>query len=163
MIIILEGLDATGKTTWAKKFCENHGYEYKVGLKTDIESEKIRQIDELEEEIRLKKDIVYDRSTLIDNFTYDFLNPTWRCLIPYKERIRKVLEKCIIIHFYIDESERKKRMDIRGDEFITDDKIEYIRRNYENTYRFLEVKPNKIYLDEKAEDVVINIIKLFIS
>jgi thymidylate kinase len=160
MVIIAEGLDCTGKTTWAKKFCEENKYEYKVGLKTDIEIEKEKQIEELEEEIASGKDIIYDRSTLIDNFAYWKINPTWECLLHHISKIHTLLEKCLVIHFYIADEERKERMKLRGDEWINESDIEALKESYSRTYNLLGITPEYILLDETADSKVIELVDI---
>ena len=137
MIIIIEGLDGVGKTTIAKQISKNYNYEYIHESYTDDVKEKKERIIMLLLRLMENKNFIYDRTTLIDDFVYNFLNKTESDLGEYKKIILQILEKCKIFHLQLDEQIRKQRFDNRGDEYITNDDISQIAHQYELFYQQL--------------------------
>lgn len=77
---------------------------------------------------------IYDRATLIDDFVYSFLNKERSTLLNYFDIIILLLSKCKIIHLKLDEKIRKQRFDQRGDQYITNNDIKKIAKEYKNFY-----------------------------
>lgn len=144
MIVILEGLDGTGKTTIAKQIEKGFKFEYiHEGYTDDVKVKEDRlllMLCRLMEETKY----IYDRTTLIDDFVYSFLNKTESTLINYKPIILEILKKCKIIHLQLDEQLRKQRFDARGDQYITNDQINEIANQYKLFYEDL---PNVQYVE----------------
>lgn len=137
MIVIIEGLDGVGKTTFAKKFAEMTGFEYVKESYTDDVIDKEQRLIRLKNRLKEEKNYIYDRTTMIDDFVYGFLNQTESSLIKYKEHILEVLSKCKIFHLTVDEQTRKKRFEERGDEFVTEEMISKIKDCYLQFYKQL--------------------------
>ena len=137
MIVIIEGLDCCGKSTISKKIAEQLNYEYIHESYTDDIKEKESRIVKLLERLISGENYIYDRSTLIDDFVYDFLNETPSTLVYHLEYIRFLLSKCLIFHLEIDERIRLERFKNRGDEYINNDDIKRIRKNYNQIYSIL--------------------------
>jgi len=137
MILIIEGLDGTGKTTFAKKFSEIYNFTYIKESYTNNCKEKEKRVHNLIERLEENKNYIYDRTTLIDDFVYSFLNKQESSLKFLKKRIFFLLSQCEIVHLVIDEDIRKKRMQERGDEYITEDDIKKISKNYFDFYQEL--------------------------
>lgn len=145
MIVILEGSDGTGKSTIAKQIEKGFRFEYiHEGYTDDTEEKEARILRMLA--ILMTKDVkvIYDRTTLIDDFVYNFLNKKESTLTKYKSIILEILKKCKIIHLQLPEQIRRERFDERGDQYITNDQIEEINKQYQLFYKDL---PNVYYVD----------------
>lgn len=138
MIVIIEGVDGVGKTTLCQQIVEKYNYEYIKESYTDDCKEKEHRITLMLQRLFLKKNYIYDRTTLIDDFVYSFLNQTESTLSEYFDIITNLLDRCQIIHLYLDEKIRSKRLNERGDQYITNDQIEQIAENYERFYNYLD-------------------------
>ncbi|MBR6907717.1 AAA family ATPase [bacterium] len=134
MIVIIEGLDCCGKTTLSKRFAEKYNFEYIKESYTDDNNEKVNRIKLLSERLSDSKNYIYDRTTLIDDFVYDFLNKEKSVLHEYLTTILSLLSKCKIVHLTLDEEIREQRLNERGDKYITNDMIKQINENYFNFY-----------------------------
>lgn len=138
MIVVIEGLDGVGKTTVAKKLCSEYGFEYIKESYTDDSEEKKSRVVLFAQRLCDGKDYIYDRTTLIDDFVYNFLNKTQSDLIDAKQSIVALLSQSKIFHLSIDEDIRKKRFEERGDEFVTNDKMKQIDEQYKQFYTELK-------------------------
>lgn len=137
MIVIIEGLDCCGKTTICDEIANKYNFKYiKESYTNNCEEKECRMINMLTR-LTENKNYIYDRTTLIDDFVYSFLNETRSSLLDYFEIIIKILSKCKIIHLELDEQIRKQRFNKRGDQYITDDDIKKIVKQYKQFYQNL--------------------------
>lgn len=136
MVIIIEGLDGVGKTTFCKKFCEITNFIYVKGSYTnDLEEKKRRMTDLLTRILDDKNNYIYDRITLVDDFAYSILNKSKNELDEYFDIIQSLLNRCKIYHLQVDESIRRERFDNRGDDYVTNDMlINDVSKGYEEYY-----------------------------
>lgn len=148
MIVIIEGLDGVGKTTIAKQIEKDYKYEYIHESYTDNVKAKEDRILLMLARLMEDEKYIYDRTTLIDDFVYSFLNKQQSTLSNYQQIIIEILKKCKVIHLELDEKIRKKRFEQRGDEYITSDKIKLIDKQYKQFYKQL---PNVQHI-ELTED-----------
>lgn len=138
MIIIVEGVDGVGKTTIAKELSEQLRLFYIKESYIDNEYAKKTRVVDVLENILLDNNVIYDRTTLIDDIVYNFLNNKESDLSKYIDVIDTLLSHCILVHLELDEDIRKERFDKRGDEYITNDMIEKISENYNKLYDMFE-------------------------
>lgn len=134
MIVIIEGLDGVGKTTICQQICEQYNYQYIKESYTNDYQEKEQRVARMLLRLIDGRDFIYDRTTLIDDFVYEFLNVTESPLTKYYNIITAILSECKIIHLQLDEQTRKQHFEQRGDQYITDKDIEQVRKNYLNFY-----------------------------
>lgn len=135
MIVIIEGLDGVGKTTIAKRFAEKYDFEYVKESYTDNCKEKEQRIVRMLDRLLKERDYIYDRTTLIDDFVYSFLNKQRSTLEEYFETIASILQKCKICHLQVqDENILKERLEKRGDQFVGIDDLKQIGFNYREFY-----------------------------
>lgn len=137
MIIIIEGLDGVGKTTLTKKLSKKYNLNYIKGTFSDNFDEKKERIISLFGQLFSNENYIYDRSTLIDDFVYSFLNDKESDLEQYFDIIKSILNHCKIFHLILDESKREERFINRGDEYVTNDMISKISENYAKFYKRL--------------------------
>lgn len=161
MVIIIEGLDGVGKTTLSKKIAQDYKFKYIKESYTEDSREKkarvarmmINQID--------RKIYIYDRTTLIDDFVYGFLNKKQSPLLNYLKKIKQTLSESVIIHLQLDEQKRQKQFNQRGDNYITNDDVKKIDQNYKQFY--LDLK-NVNYINltgniEKDVEKIMEVVK----
>jgi len=138
MIVIIEGLDGVGKTTLSKRFAEKYGFKYIKESYTDDCKEKENRIKMLLERLISGENYIYDRTTLIDDFVYSFLNKTDSTLFDYLNAIIALLDKTSVIHVGVDELTRIERFNERGDAYIKSSDTETIKKGYEQFYKKLK-------------------------
>ena len=138
MIVIVEGIDGVGKTTLAKEISKRLNYKYIHESYTDDIIEKEARIVKLLERIISGENYMYDRTTLIDDFVYSFLNQTTSTLINYSEIIIFLLSKCHIFHLELNEKKRLERFNSRGDEYVTNEDMKRVTKNYKEFYSCLK-------------------------
>ena len=152
MIIIIEGLDGVGKTTFSKKFSQKYNFKYIKESYTNSCEEKEKRVKLMLERLMDENNYIYDRTTLIDDFVYGFLNESKSSLSNYFDIIVSILSHCKIYNLTIDEKIRKERFEQRGDDYIKNDMIEKIKQQYENFYSKLEkVKNFELTLDSEKD------------
>lgn len=135
MIVIIEGLDCCGKSTLSKRFAEKYNFEYVKESYTNDNEEKLNRIKRMFDRlIDSNKNYIYDRTTLIDDFVYDFLNKQKSVLSEHLNLILSLLSECKIVHLVLDEQIREQRFNERGDEYVSNDMIDQIRENYFEFY-----------------------------
>lgn len=138
MVVIIEGVDGVGKTTICQQIAANHDIKYIKESYTDDCKEKERRIVSMFERLISDKNYIYDRTTLIDDFVYSFLNKKESTLSDYFDIITALLSRCKIVHLYLDDKIREQRFNERGDQYITNKDIEQIAENYERFYNYLD-------------------------
>lgn len=156
MIVIIEGLDGVGKTTLSKQFAEKYDFEYIKESYTDDCEEKEKRVVYLLERLLSKKNYIYDRTTLIDDFVYSFLNKKESTLNQYKPIILSLLSQCQVFHLILDEEIRNKRFEERGDKYVTKEMIAHIAAYYGIFYSDLD----NVHFLEITEDNNENIKKI---
>ena len=148
MIVIVEGLDGCGKTTLCKRFAEKYDFEYIKESYTDDCKEKEGRMIKMLERLTDGKNYIYDRTTLIDDFVYGFLNKQPSTLTKYKNIVLSILSQCHIFHLVLDEETRRQRFEQRGDAYITNEMIAHIAAYYGVFYadlpnvHFFELQPD---------------------
>ena len=120
-------MDLTGITN------KNEYYTIKESYTND-NTEKEKRIQLMFERIFSKDKYLYDRTTLIDDFVYNFLNESESSLKDYFEIIIVLLSKCQIFHLCLDEKVRRERFEERGDQYITNDMMKDVAEAYQKFY-----------------------------
>lgn len=152
MIIIIEGLDGVGKTTLSKELTKKMKCEYIHESYTDDIKEKENRIVRFSANLLEKNKLyLYDRTTLIDDFVYSFLNQTESSLINHTKIISFLLNQAIIFHLELNEQIRSERFKKRGDEFVDNSKMKRIAKEYKNFYKEFGLQPNYIILSGDLE------------
>lgn len=149
MIVIIEGLDGVGKTTLCKQFAEKYDFEYIKESYTDDCKEKENRVMLMLQRLFDGKNYIYDRTTLIDDFVYGFLNKQESTLTKYKDIVLSILSHCHVFHLVLDEETRRKRFEQRGDAYITKEMIAHISAYYGLFYSEL---PNVNFFDLQLDN-----------
>lgn len=130
--------DGVGKTTICKELCnQDPGLVYVKESYTNDNIEKERRIRLMLERIMNPGTFLYDRTTLIDDFVYSFLNESESSLSKYLDIILVLLANCQIFHLRLDEKTRRERFDERGDKYITNDMMTNVANAYSKFYQQL--------------------------
>lgn len=160
MVVVIEGLDGVGKTTFCKEFCRKTDFIYIKGSFTDDLAEKKRRMNQLLEYLLDEEhNYIYDRITFIDDFVYTMLNKEPNQLDKYFDIIQLLLSKCTIIHLTIDEKIRRERFNNRGDEFVTNEMLVEVDKSYKEYYKKLGCDVITIQLSNDLNSDVNNTIK----
>lgn len=90
-----------------------------------------------------KVNVVYDRATIIDDMVYNPIIDGCKSLLP-KEEVMEILQRCKVIYFECADEELEKRLQYRGDEYITLEHLKAIKARYEEVFAELHIEPIRI-------------------
>lgn len=155
MVVILEGIDGAGKSTALEQLKELFGdsayyiKEVNPGPKLSTRMEKLNL---LQERVGSKSLYIYDRSTCIDDLVYEPIMAGMPSVFEINtkllDKVISCLQKCLILHFDIDEKTAAKRINQRGDDYVTSDKLDSIKFKYQEVYKTLKQRPKVIKVDD---------------
>jgi thymidylate kinase len=133
MVIVLEGCDCTGKTTFAQELAKRTGYEIVKGSSFEIAS--LGQDGMFQHMMSLldRDNIIIDRffySNLVYGFLYKYPMMTPQ---QYMELSIKLNKKGIVIYLQASPFVIKERMASRGDDMIKASEVDKILSEYSNT------------------------------
>lgn len=139
-IIVLEGCDCSGKSTFAQQLAEKLGYEIVKG--SSFEISELGQDGMFEHMSKLldRENIIIDRflySNLVYGslFDYPMMTPD-----QYDSLVEKLDEKAFLVYMYAHKDKLAYRMSNRGDDMIKVENIENILALY-NTEMFGDFRP----------------------
>lgn len=161
MVIILEGLDGVGKSTISRMLSDKIGFpiiaERYPGNDMSIKNERFEL---LKNNVKSKKNVIYDRCTCIDDFVYSFLNNNKKSdMIDYVSQIEAVLSECIIIHLSPSNYDKYiVRFKKRGDEYVSIDDLNIISNSYTDFYSKLSLNP--VHIKSYNNDLYLTIRKI---
>ncbi|AKQ08398.1 thymidylate kinase [Bacillus phage PBC2] len=130
MIIILEGCDCVGKTTFANKLSERTGYEIVKGSSFEISELGADGMFEHMMELLDRNDIIIDRfyqSNYIYGSKYNYPMMSYE---QYSALIEKMNKRALVVYLYAPVEVLEERMKNRGDEHIKTDDIKDIMETY---------------------------------
>ena len=163
MVIIVEGLDGTGKTTLCNQLGEDLGCEIiHEGYPGESFGIRLYRLRRLIENIKSNKLIIYDRCTCIDDFVYSMLNEQKSELGDLRVEIDNVLKETTIINVTVDKDEQIRRLLHRGDEYITVNDLEDLRHSYTTFYNELSSDVINVELTNDNNDNVKKIVKAWL-
>ena len=166
MVVILAGCDGTGKSTCFDKLRKSIDADFlKESYTSDILEKKAKALFTGSKTMSDRLTI-YDRATILDDLVYDpvMLNQQSQLInVLGKKLISVILNRCMIIYFDLDNSALAERLQYRGDDYITSDKIKDIKNSYDKVFEDLDV--NRIYLDvtNLSRDEVYNEVRRIID
>ena len=146
MVYIIVGCDCTGKSTAFNLLKTMHESKNMVFIKesrTTDESAKFYRVRRVANFAKSKINVVYDRATIIDDFVYNEIIDGRKSALP-KDEVRDILQDCKVIYFECADEELEARLNFRGDEFITLDKLRAIKARYEEVFEELYIEPIRI-------------------
>lgn len=158
MIVALIGCDGTGKSTCFNKLDKSLGTFVKgVQLKGNM-SKWLINMDYMAHSDHL---YIFDRIQIIDDFVYSpiFNKGKPSDLMSILDEIRRIAKKCKFIYFTCPGEELIKRLEVRGDEYVSKEDIITILRNYEETFKLLKITPAQVidtgkYNEDQVKEAV---------
>lgn len=130
MIIILEGCDCVGKSTFAEKLAERTGFEVVKGSSFEISELGADGMFEHMMALLDRKNIIIDRF-FYSNIVYGFMyNYPVMSIDQYLELCDKMNEKALLVYLSAPTPVLQERMEKRGDDMIKVDEIGYIKEAY---------------------------------
>jgi thymidylate kinase len=147
MIIIMEGCDCTGKTTFAEMLAEKTGFEVVKG--SSFEIAELGQFGMYEHMWNLldRDNIIIDRflySNLVYGsiYNYPMMQP-----IQYMSLVEKLNRRALVVYLQASPIVISERMAIRGDDMIKADDIHTILASYNNNINGLFMPKTMLSLD----------------
>lgn len=150
MIYIIEGVDGVGKTSVVDslKTLLPKRFKFVKESATDSAFEKWDRVKRVEDFLKRGCDVVYDRSSLIDEFVYEPIIAHKEPVFSSSEavaRIETILSLCTVIYLHCDKDVIIERTKERGDDYIDLNKdLDVIAAQYENVFSELGIKPRRI-------------------
>lgn len=143
-IIILEGCDAVGKTTFAKTISEKLNFNIVKGSSFEISELGRDKMFEYMMSLMSKDNIVIDRF-VHSNLVYGSLfNYPQLSIEQYQKLIKKINDKALLVYLYADSDAIKKRINSRGDDRINVSHIDKILSSYDNVFMNNKFKPRTL-------------------
>lgn len=129
-IIILEGSDCVGKTTFAQMLHEKTGYEIAKGSSFEISELGAKGMYEHMMDLLRKDNLIIDRffySNLVYGKLFDY-----PMMLPghYDDLVDKMDESALLIYLHTSTGKIQYRMSKRGDDMIKTENIEDIINRY---------------------------------
>ncbi|AGI11805.1 thymidylate kinase [Bacillus phage vB_BanS-Tsamsa] len=129
-IIILEGADCVGKTTFANELAEKTGYAIVKGSSFEIAEKGADSMFAHMMSLLDLKDVIIDRffySNLVYGklYNYPMMKPD-----QYLQLLKKMNQKALLIYLNAPVYVLKERMEKRGDDMIKADDLRPIKENY---------------------------------
>lgn len=147
MIIILEGCDCAGKTTFAEKLSERTGYEILKGSSFEISELGADGMFEHMMKLLDKDNIIIDRffySNVVYGDMYHY--PTME-IYQYKKLRDKMNEKALLVYLHAPTHVLESRMRQRGDDMIKVEDVREIKAYYRDVLQGLLTPKTLLSLD----------------
>ena len=141
MVIIIDGLDCSGKSTvYDRLRSELDGaYFLKDSYPAPSDIERMDRLALFKRRSAEPYLYVYDRATVIDDPVYEYLFNE-RTSILEEEMDSETFKNCLVLHFTVDKDVWLKRMEDRGDAYVDIDDYEAIIESYDAFYRKYQPK-----------------------
>jgi len=165
MIIILEGCDCAGKTTFAEKLSERTGYEIVKGSSFEISELGADGMFKHMMELLDRKNIIIDRffySNAIYGDMYGY--PTME-VDQYVKLRNKMNEKALLVYLHAPTHILESRMRKRGDDMIKVEDIRDIKEYYRDVLQGLLTPKTLLSLDtnESNFDIATSMVAEFVK
>lgn len=149
MIVVLIGMDGTGKTELFQRL--QKAYPKAVYIKesypgANLVARYVRR-DVFETFVRFNRDVtvIYDRATIIDDLVYEpIISKKPSYFDRDYERLSQLLKQCYVVYLTADLDLLKRRIEKRGDHFIGSDQLEAIQQSYQEVFEKLNISPYTI-------------------
>jgi len=165
MIIILEGCDCAGKTTFAEKLSERTGYEIVKGSSFEISELGADGMFKHMMDLLDRENIIIDRffySNAIYGDMYDY--PTME-VDQYVKLRNKMNEKALLVYLHAPTHILESRMRKRGDDMIKVEDIRDIKEYYRDVLQGLLTPKTLLSLDtnESNFDIATSMVAEFVK
>lgn len=160
---IIVGTDCSGKTSLVDMLSDIT--EFKVVKGSSFEHSKCTQDELLKRFLDFTKldDVIFDRFTFC-NEVYAPMYDDFAMLSDEQRRFieREIKDKATIIYLYADDAVLEQRFNIRGDDYVTLDKIKYAKGKYEESLskvkdlKVVKFDTGKMTTKEIVEQILLN-------
>lgn len=149
MVVLVVGPDCAGKTNMVTKLSEDKSLSVVKVSPPFAEKDYDDVLDELEGQLKMGEDVVWDRIPLIDDFVYS--HAVDRRMSYYEAsgqlaRVKRLLRRCVIIHVKAKPNillERAKVREGECDKYVgkelRQEQLKAISREYEKVFEALDV------------------------
>lgn len=152
MIIVLEGCDAVGKTTFANMLAEKTGYEIVKGSSFEISELGAFGMYEHMWELLDRDNIIIDRF-LYSNLVYGSLyNYPMMQPVQYFSLVQKLNRTSLVVYLHAHQHIIAERMTNRGDDMIKVEDIGKILDRYNNNINGVFMPKTMLSLDTTNSD-----------
>lgn len=154
-IIILEGADCVGKTTFANELADKTGYAIVKGSSFEIAEKGADAMFAHMMSLLDLKDVIIDRffySNLVYGNLYDYPMMEYN---QYLKLLDKMNQKALLVYLNAPTSVLRERMEKRGDDMIKADDLRPIKEGYRNVLYGLATP--KMLLSLRTDDSNIKI------
>ncbi|MDS7057154.1 deoxynucleoside kinase [Klebsiella pneumoniae] len=154
-IIILEGADCVGKTTFANELADKTGYAIVKGSSFEIAEKGADAMFAHMMSLLDLKDVIIDRffySNLVYGNLYDYPMMEYN---QYLKLLDKMNQKALLVYLNAPTSVLRERMEKRGDDMIKADDLRPIKEGYRNVLH--SIATPKMLLSLRTDDSNIKI------
>jgi thymidylate kinase len=158
MIIVLEGVDCCYKSTVANKLKEKLNFEVIQGSSfAQARCSRGELFSKFLKMVIGKTDLIIDRY-IYSNICYA---PLYKDFAMINESQKKLIESLMTIeqvkvfYLYADADTIKKRIKVRGDEYVKSDQIEQILNQYNSVWDSTEYQINKINTANQTSNEIV--------
>ncbi|RKJ28240.1 hypothetical protein D7X33_42715 [Butyricicoccus sp. 1XD8-22] len=133
-VIIVEGVDGAGKTTLINELSSQLNYDVVKGSSFELSSCTNEELYNKFNDMTTLDNVVFDRF-IYSNEVYAPLYKDFALLTDEQRREieRKMSHKAIIVYLYADTETLIDRINVRGDDYVTVDKLDTIKEKYDES------------------------------
>lgn len=164
MIIMIEGCDGCYKTTVAELLKEKLGFPIVKGSSFELAQCSNAELFDHFKQLSKSENIIMDRS-MYSNLVYASLYKDYAIITPkQQEELEELYKpKSLLLYLHADKEVIKKRLNSRGDDYVSNDMVDKIVDRYnevlvnptsQDKIKFLSYDTNIITSDEIAERAV---------
>ena len=162
MVVILAGCDGTGKSTCFNRLRESISANFiKESYVSSFEKRRIRALF-TSSKITDGDLTIYDRATILDDLVYDpvMTNRESSLITAFGGGVIScLLNRCLIIYLDLDDCELTKRLESRGDDYVSAHQINKIKNSYKTIFERYNICHERVDVTGLSEDDVYNTVK----
>lgn len=163
MIVVITGLDGTGKTSTVnelRNIVKNASFVAEPYPGDNLTFKLVRK-EMLQLNVKWDNHIkvIYDRATLLEDMVYERLFTGRQSYFEGDPMIDRVFSKIRFVYLTTDIDTLKIRLKKRGDDYVTPDQLEQLDQKYREVFEKYGIKPLEIDTTMKRPDEVASIIK----
>lgn len=146
-IIILEGVDCAGKTTFAEKLAERTGYAIVKGSSFEIAEYGAEKMFAHMMSLLDLNNVIIDRffySNLVYGSLYNYPMMEYSQYLQLREKMNK---KALLVYLHAPTTVLRERMEKRGDDMIKADDLRTIKKAYSEALNVLATPKMMLSLD----------------
>lgn len=154
MTIIVVGCDCTGKTTLIDRISKKFGIEVLRGSSFELTANKTNEeLYNTFMNLTTVRNVIFDRF-MYCNYVYAPLYEDYSRLTKYQIGLieSQMVNDTVVIHLTADKETIMERFNTRGEEYVTEDKIQTILDSYDEILKDSKLKVIKFNTTELSVD-----------